>query len=119
MQYITSTIHPAASGTVAAILWAAADAVALDPEVDDAIAFAATPLIADGNTTRRHYEAAVTLATMIAGSRHPGLAAACGSSWTAWQHQLTEPWPILADAANYAASLGGWQAGIDPGRWIA
>ena len=56
---------------------------------------------------------------MIAGSRHPGLAAACGSSWTAWQHQLTEPWPILADAANYAASLGGWQAGIDPGRWIA
>ncbi|MBY4576102.1 hypothetical protein ACN94_21480 [Gordonia paraffinivorans] len=120
MQYISSNPSPAASGTVAAILWLAADAVALIPEVSDPIHLAAEPLIAAGLSTERHYRTAVTIATLVAASRHPHLADTCGdSSWEPWQQELTEPWPILADAANYAAQLGQLQGQITPGRWIA
>lgn len=80
MQYINSNPNPAASGTVAAILWLAADAVALTPEVSDPIHLAAEPLIAAGLSTERHYRTAVTIATLVAASRHLNLADTCGTA---------------------------------------
>lgn len=37
--------------------------------------------------------------------------------WAAWQQVLTEPWPILADAACIAARIAGLETHITPGRW--
>ncbi|GAB86892.1 hypothetical protein QBL07_024465 (plasmid) [Gordonia rubripertincta] len=123
MDYIAHTVDTAAAvGSVADLLWAAADLVATHPETADPIHDAGLHLIAAGRTTARRAGAAVELATMIAASRHPDLAAAItgdDTDWASWQQVLTEPWPILADAAAFAAKLGGLEGHITPGRWIA
>ena len=123
MDYIAHTVDTAdAVGSVADLLWAAADLVATNPETTDPIHEAGLHLIAAGRTTARRGTAAIELATMIAESRHPALAATITSDdtrWAAWQQALTEPWPILADAAAFAAKLGGIETQITPGRWIA
>ena len=123
MDYIAHTVDTAAAvGSVADLLWAAADLVATNPDTADPIYDAGLHLIAAGRTTSRRGTAAVELATMLAASRHPDLAATIGgddTDWAAWQAVLTEPWPILADAAAFAARLGGLEGQITPGRWIA
>ncbi|MFW0797629.1 hypothetical protein AAFP30_27755 [Gordonia sp. CPCC 205515] len=119
MRYIPSaTVTSAATGSVANILWIAADLTVTNPEIADPIREAAAQLIAGGSTTARHGQAAVELAAMIAASRHPNLAGnADEADWATWHRQLTEPWPILADAAATAARIGGFEANITPGRW--
>ncbi len=123
MDYIAHTVDTAAAvGSPADLLWAAADLVATNPETADPIHDAGLHLIAAGRTTARRAGAARELATMIAESRHPDLAATItgdDTDWAAWQQVLTEPWPILADAAAFAAKLGGLESQITPGRWIA
>jgi len=123
MDYIAHTVDTAAAvGSVADLLWAAADLVAANPETTDPIYEAGLHLIAAGRTTTRQGKAAVELATMLAESRHPDLAATItgdDTDWASWQQMLTEPWPILADAAAFAAKLGGFEGQITPGRWIA
>ena len=123
MDYIAHTVDTAAAiGSPADLLWTAADLVATNPETADAVHDAGLHLIAAGRTTSRRGRAAVELATMIAASRHPDLAATISgddTDWAAWQAVLTEPWPILADAAAFAAKLGGLEGQITPGRWIA
>lgn len=123
MDYIAHTVDTAAAvGSVADLLWAAADLVATNPDTADPIYDAGLHLIAAGRTTSRRGKAAVELATMLAESRHPDLAATISggtTDWADWQAVLTEPWPILADAAAFAARLGGLEGQITPGRWIA
>ncbi len=123
MDYIAHTVDTAAAvGSVADLLWAAADLVAANPETTDPIYEAGLHLIAAGRTTARRGKAAGELATMLAESRHPDLAATItgdDTDWASWQQVLTEPWPILADAAAFAAKLGGFEGQITPGRWIA
>ncbi|OCH81493.1 hypothetical protein [Gordonia sp. UCD-TK1] len=121
MDYIAHTVHTAeALGSPAHILWAAADLAATQPEVSDPIHEAGLRIIAAGHTTARRGKAAVELAAMIAADRHPTLAATIdGTDWANWQQVLTEPWPILVDAAAFAAKLGGLETQITPGYWIA
>ena len=123
MDYIAHTVDTAvAIGSVADLLWTAADLVATNPVTADPIHDAGLHLIAAGRTTSRRGKAARELATMIAESRHPDLAATIDgddTDWADWQAVLTEPWPILADAAAFAARLGGLEGQITPGRWIA
>lgn len=78
--------------------------------------------VAQSGPAARRAGAARELATMVAESRHPDLAATVtgdDTDWASWQQVLTEPWPILADAAAFAAKLGGLEGQITPGRWIA
>ncbi|MFT4398097.1 hypothetical protein ACLTEW_24540 [Gordonia lacunae] len=112
MDYIAHTVDTAA----------AVGSVATNPETADPIHDAGLHLIAAGRTTARRAGAARELATMIAESRHPDLAATItgdDTDWASWQQVLTEPWPILADAAAFAAKLGGLESQITPGRWTA
>ena len=79
MDYIAHPVDTAAAvGSVADLLWAAADLVATNPETTDPIHDAGLHLIAAGRTTSRRGKAAVELATMLAESRHPDLAATIG-----------------------------------------
>ncbi|WP_431816618.1 hypothetical protein [Gordonia jacobaea] len=119
MDYIAHTVTAAAEGSVAHILWAAADLAATNPETVDPIHDAGLHIIAAGQATARRGAAAVELATMVAADRHPRLAATIGADedWAAWQQVLTEPWPILAYAAGIAAPIAGLEAHITPGRW--
>lgn len=119
MEYIAHTATAAAEGSVAHTLWAAADLAATNPEAADPIHDAGLHIIAAGQTTARRGKAAIELATMVAADRHPRLAdtIATTDDWAAWQQVLTEPWPILADAAGIAARIAGLEGHITPGRW--
>lgn len=119
MEYIAHTVTAAAEGSVAHILWAAADLAATNPETVDPIHDAGLHIIAAGQATARRGTAAIELATMVAADRHPRLAdtIATTDDWAAWQQVLTEPWPILADAAAIAARIAGLETHITPGRW--
>ncbi|NED68238.1 hypothetical protein G3I15_45635, partial [Streptomyces sp. SID10244] len=65
MDYIAHTVDTAAAvGSVADLLWAAADLVAANPETTDPIYEAGLHLIAAGRAGARHGKAAVELATM-------------------------------------------------------
>lgn len=72
MDYIAHTVTAAAEGSVARILWAAADLAATNPETVDPIHDAGLHIIAAGQTTARRGTAAIELATMVAADCHPG-----------------------------------------------
>lgn len=116
--YTPSTVPYDMYGSVIALLCVAADIVATEPDVRDAVGMAAFRT----DATRQTYRTAEKLAVRIASSRYGILPAAEGPrhhQWSAWQEAIAEPWPVLADAAGRYFGPDDAAAGITPGRWVA
>ncbi|MDN5758694.1 MAG: hypothetical protein L0H59_09195 [Tomitella sp.] len=111
--YTPATIPPALRNTLVGVLLTAAD-IAVTEQTDDAIADAVTRTAA----SRSKHETAEAVASRIAWSRHPlALTTQTPHVWRTWQTILSEPWPILADAAACLVDADWTDAGIMPGRW--
>jgi hypothetical protein len=119
MQYIPAVIPADLAATRAGLLWAAANIAVTDPDVDDAIAEAATHAGVLGAPAHSDADAR---AVEIAHSRVPSAQlnpAWPSSKWRTWQAAIDEAWPILADAAASAESGSDRNIGLVAGRWEA
>lgn len=105
-----------------AVATRAADIVATTPESVDAISEATQSLPAGvPQAVRWQLIGAVeTMADRIARNRHPRIGELLGSGpvpWSCWQHELDEPWPILADTAAHLGKALPHRTSAVTGSW--
>lgn len=118
-HYIRATIPADMHGTVIALLLIAADIVATEPEVTDAVYEAVRRTNASGQAHVNAERAAVhCAASRCALDELAAAAERPRHRWSTWQSVVREPWPILADVAGRYFGNDDAAAGIVPGRWM-
>lgn len=122
MQYTPHSHSALIDGTVAALLWEAADYLASEPETPvDPLSRIGDGALKAGRITTTIYFAAVDLAIHVTIADCPDTNRDFDwANWGDWYHGLNDPhdaWHVLAKAANLAARIAGHENSINPGRW--